>query len=70
MVLFFRVYRSSTLKYSKIRIPGLFLTMHLIFLLAEKYFEPSWKSGLAKTRPAGPFPLPLHVVHNTPFSTS
>ena len=27
--------------------------------LAEKYFEPSWKSASAKTGPAVPVPLPL-----------
>ena len=29
------------------------------FWLAEKYFEPSWKSSLAKTGLAGPVLLPL-----------
>ena len=29
------------------------------FWLAEKYFQPSWKSGPAKTGPAGLVPLPL-----------
>ena len=29
------------------------------FWLAKKYFEPSWKSGPAKTRPVGPVGLVL-----------
>ena len=29
------------------------------FWLAEKYFEPSWKSGSAKTGTPVPVPLPL-----------
>ena len=32
------------------------------FWLAEKYFEPSWKSGPAKTGPAGPVPSPLPLL--------
>ena len=32
------------------------------FWLAEKYFEPSWKSGLAKTELAGPVPLLLNIM--------
>ena len=32
------------------------------FWLAEKCFEPSWKSGMAKTRLAGPVPLPLNIM--------
>ena len=31
------------------------------FWFAEKYFEPSWKSGLVKTEPAGLVSLPLHM---------
>ena len=31
----------------------------LNFWLAKQYFEPSWKSGLAKTGPAGPVTPPL-----------
>ena len=47
-------------KYSKVYIPALFLTMHLIFIfLAEKYFGSLWKSGLSKTRPAKLVLLPL-----------
>ena len=32
------------------------------FWLAEKYFEPFWKSDPAKIGPAGPVPLPLHCI--------
>ena len=52
----------QTTKYSKVHIPALFLTMHLILGLIEKYFEPSCKSGPAKTGPAGPVPLPLTLA--------
>ena len=37
------------------------------FWLAEKYSEPSWKSGLAKTGPSGQVPPPL--CHKTTFSS-
>ena len=60
MVLLFRVYSSFELtNYPKVHILGLFLTMKLIFGQLEKYFELSWKSGLAETRLDGPVLPPL-----------
>ena len=35
------------------------LNLAFVFWLAEKYFGPSWKSGLAKTEPTGPVLQPL-----------
>jgi len=31
-----------------------------LFLVCSKIFEPPWKSGPAKTGPAGPVPPPLY----------
>ena len=63
--LLFEVYSTFKLsKHSKVRIPVLFLTMHLT-LACWKYFEHSWKSGPAKTDPAGLVPPPLVCPHKT-----
>ena len=48
------------LKYFKIHIATSPILNHAFdFWLAEKYFEPSWISGLAKIEPAGPVPPSL-----------
>ena len=57
--LHFGVYWTFELsKYSKVHIHAFY------FWLAEKYFEPPWKSGPAKTGPAGPVPPPLVLKYN------
>ena len=48
-----------TSNYFKVKCSSPILCHAFDFLLTQKYFEPSWKSGPARTGPAGLVPLPL-----------